>query len=61
MVKALTPKEIQELVELEENFQWWNENVQYEHQLNTIDRMSYQSATGYDDDDNFDDTWGYRV
>lgn len=62
MVKALTPEEIMELEELERQFQWWNDDVQYEHQLMEQDRQSYQSKTGIDDDsDYFDETWGYRA
>ena len=60
MVKALTPKEIMELEELERQFQWWNDDVQYEHQLNGNDKHSYESMTGLDDD-NLDEIWGYRV
>ena len=62
MVKALTPKEIMELEELERQFQWWNDDVQYEHQLMGQDRQSYQSKTGIDEDNDFlDETWGYKV
>ncbi len=58
----MTSKEIMELEELERQFQWWNDDVQYEHQLMEQDRQSYQSKTGIDDDsDYFDETWGYRV
>ena len=62
MVKALTPKEIMELEELDREFQWWNDDVQYEHQLMGQDRQSYQSKTGIDEDNDFlDETWGYKV
>lgn len=62
MAKALTPEEIQKLEELERQFQWWNDDVQYEHQLIDQDKQSYQSKTGIDDDSDFlDETWGYRI
>ena len=62
MVKALTPKEIMELEELERQFEWWENDVQVEHQLMGQDRQSYQSKTGSDDDSDFlDETWGYRA
>ena len=41
MVKALTPKEIMELEELERQFEWWENDVQFEHQLMGQDRQSY--------------------
>ena len=62
MVKALTPKEIMELEELERQFEWWENDVQFEHQLMGQDRQSYQSKTGIDYDSDFlDETWGYRA
>ena len=60
MVKALTPKEILELEELDRQFQWWNNDVQYEHQLMGNDKQQYDNRVGYDED-NFDETWGYRA
>ena len=62
MVKPLTPKEIMELEELERQFEWWENDVQYEHQLMGQDKQSYQSKTGIDEENDFlDETWGYRT
>jgi len=60
-MKQLTEKEILELEELERTFQWWNDDIQYEHQLQGNDRAEYEAFTGAALDEDYQhEIWSHR-